>query len=267
MSFLRLKIALLVVAITFLATSLHAMKRDEGEVATATAQQLSDMLSEGRLPKNVIFDLTSVLFGSKRKKDSTKESTSTLLFRFLSTLDYTAKTTGDYLYREKPIPAVFVDFQAGVITHEDVLKLCEVAYNDEIDENLKKVIRTLFGKPGGIARMFTPIDPMIAFLQEIAEVGGDDEEAAHQLYLLSNLDSGTLEVLREKYPDVFDLFTGIVISGQESVNCLKPDEKMYQHLLDTYNLDPEECFFIDDQEENITAAYALNINGVQYVAE
>lgn len=82
----------------------------------------------------------------------------------------------------------------------------------------------------------------------------------HNVYALSNWDTESFELLKKKHPELFDLFDGIIISGD--VNALKPHATIYQALLTRYNLDPEHCWFIDDQKENILAAQQLGINAV-----
>ena len=78
-------------------------------------------------------------------------------------------------------------------------------------------------------------------------------------YVLSNLHSDWYEKLQHKH-DFFKKFDGIVISGH--VNSTKPHPVIYQHLLTTYALTPEECLFIDDREDNIVAGKALGIDGI-----
>ena len=46
--------------------------------------------------------------------------------------------------------------------------------------------------------------------------------------------------------DFFKLCTGIVISAREGVK--KPDKRIFDILLSRYNLKPEECIFIDDDD-------------------
>ena len=43
----------------------------------------------------------------------------------------------------------------------------------------------------------------------------------------------------------------------------KPDPRIYQALLDKYQLQAEECVFIDDRLENVQAAFALGFAGIQ----
>ncbi len=74
----------------------------------------------------------------------------------------------------------------------------------------------------------------------------------HQVYILSNWDPESFELLKKQRPEFFALFDGIVISG--NAGSCKPSKKIYKTLLKKYNLNPRDCWFIDDQKENIVAA-------------
>lgn len=77
------------------------------------------------------------------------------------------------------------------------------------------------------------------------------------LYLLSNASVYFAEHLGEY--EVLQGFAGIVISGK--LKLVKPEPGIYAHLLEQYALRPEECFFIDDLEENIEAARRCGMEG------
>lgn len=82
----------------------------------------------------------------------------------------------------------------------------------------------------------------------------------HRVYILSNWDSESFELMCRKYPALFLLFDGIMISG--NVRCAKPDPAIFSHFLTTFDLNPAECIFIDDQQENVRAARTLGIKAV-----
>ncbi len=44
----------------------------------------------------------------------------------------------------------------------------------------------------------------------------------------------------------------------------KPDPEMYKQFLDIYDLNPEECLFIDDSEENVVVARKLGFKGIVF---
>ncbi|QCX53712.1 HAD family phosphatase [Elizabethkingia sp. JS20170427COW] len=73
-------------------------------------------------------------------------------------------------------------------------------------------------------------------------------------YGLTNWSAETFPYAYEHYP-FFKLFKGIVVSGEEKL--IKPDEAIYKVFLSRYELNANECLFIDDNLHNIEAAQKL----------
>lgn len=48
---------------------------------------------------------------------------------------------------------------------------------------------------------------------------------------------------------------------------VKPDPGIYLYLFQTYGLKPEECFFIDDLEDNIEAGRKLGMDGIVFTGD
>jgi HAD superfamily hydrolase (TIGR01509 family) len=86
------------------------------------------------------------------------------------------------------------------------------------------------------------------------------KQQGHDVFIISNWDTESFRLLQQLYADLFDQTDGIVLSGNE--NELKPSTTIYQILLDRYHLDPHDCWFIDDQKENVIAAQKLGIHGI-----
>ena len=42
---------------------------------------------------------------------------------------------------------------------------------------------------------------------------------------------------------------------------MKPQKEMYAHLFERFHLKPEECFFVDDLQNNIDGARAVGMDG------
>lgn len=83
-------------------------------------------------------------------------------------------------------------------------------------------------------------------------------QANYSLFALTDNTHEILAHLKERY-DFWDLFEGIVSSAE--VGHVKPEPEIYQHLLETYHLKPEETLFIDDLEKNITGAKQMGMDG------
>ena len=70
------------------------------------------------------------------------------------------------------------------------------------------------------------------------------------VYVLSNAHKSFYSY----FPRYFDLdfFDGVVVSSD--VHTVKPDIKIYNHLLEKYSLKAEECLFIDNRQDNVDGA-------------
>lgn len=76
------------------------------------------------------------------------------------------------------------------------------------------------------------------------------------LALLSNDVAEWSRYLREKYR-LNDLFDKIVISGD--YGTLKPDIKLFEHILQSLCVNASDCYFIDDRVKNLKAAAQLGM--------
>jgi len=101
-----------------------------------------------------------------------------------------------------------------------------------------------------------PIEGTESIVRELKEKG-------YALYALSNFSAETFPLTKKRF-DVFNLFDGIVLSGEEKIN--KPDPEIYRRLLTRYGLKAEECLFIDDNLENIKAAQKLGFQTIHFTA-
>ena len=80
--------------------------------------------------------------------------------------------------------------------------------------------------------------------KEVVDLAKELHSKGYKLYVLSNMANLTFEYFKSN--DFFPLCEGIVISAQEHIK--KPDEKVFNILLQRYNLKAEECVFIDDDD-------------------
>lgn len=83
----------------------------------------------------------------------------------------------------------------------------------------------------------------------------------YRLGLLSNTNPWHFDrVIR--HTAVFPLFDAVSLSFQ--VGAMKPDPRIYQDMLHKLDLPPAECVFIDDLQENVTAAHNLGLAAILY---
>jgi putative hydrolase of the HAD superfamily len=82
-----------------------------------------------------------------------------------------------------------------------------------------------------------------------------------QLYCLSNMPASIYAHLRIRHA-FWDLFSGIVISGE--VQMIKPEPEVFAHLLQRFDLRPQQSVFVDDLPVNIQAATRAGLHTVLF---
>jgi 2-haloacid dehalogenase len=98
------------------------------------------------------------------------------------------------------------------------------------------------------------IGPTVEVLAELRAAG-------IPLYALSNWSAETFPAALPRYP-FLGWFDGIVVSGD--VRAVKPDRRIYDALLERYDLQRDSILFIDDVAPNVAAARSLGIRSIQF---
>jgi len=179
------------------------------------------------LIKNIIFDLGNVLLSFKPDE---------FLLRYIDDLkrinSFVSKVTRNQIWWQ---------LDRGTISIEKVKALLFNQYPEERD------LLILFFDHW--MEMLTPITKNIKILRELKENG-------YNIYVLSNFIKEAFEFI-EIQNDFFSLLDGRIISSEERV--IKPEKKIYEVLLERYNLIPEECVFMDDIQGFLKPAKELGM--------
>ena len=85
-------------------------------------------------------------------------------------------------------------------------------------------------------------------------------EAGYHIYVLSNACNHFYDYFPKHYD--MNFFDGVMVSSD--VHLIKPDTRIYELLCETYDLNPEECVFIDDRPENVEAAKRVGMKGIVF---
>ena len=132
----------------------------------------------------------------------------------------------------------------------------------DYNENIENVVRRVPARLEDTVRSFfrgwpehiIPIRQTADFIREL-------KDRKIPIYLLSNAPTYFAEWAQRI--DTLRLFDGIVFSAP--LKMAKPEPAIYQYLFQTYDLKPEECFFIDDLEKNIRAAKEAGVDGIIFI--
>ena len=141
------------------------------------------------------------------------------------------------------------ELDKGTVDYDEYIEECLTA----LPERLADPTRAFFKD---WPRYITPKEETLRFIDELVERNVP-------VYLLSNAPTYFAE--RARQYEVLKKFSGVVFSAP--LKTAKPDSAIYQYLFRTYSLKPEECFFIDDLEQNIEAGKSLGMDGIIFTGD
>lgn len=136
------------------------------------------------------------------------------------------------------------EYDKGLISDEEILQ-CFVDSDPEIEADIR---RCFVNVKGIVSRN----DYAIPWIKELKERG-------YKVLYLSNF-SRKAEIECAEALDFIPYTDGGILSYKEHV--IKPMPKIYELLIDRYNLSPKECVFLDDTEINLTGASAFGIHTI-----
>lgn len=181
--------------------------------------------------KNIIFDMGGVLIDYNPEK---------------TVREHFSKEHGEIFLREILRNQIWNDKDRGII------------FPDEIMEKKRSVIPAeIFDKASEMVHNFYPYMPPF---EKMCELVKELKEKGYGIYLLSNASSDFHE--RRSGIPALQHFDGVIISADYKL--LKPEKAIYETLFDKFSLNPSECFFIDDVQQNIDGARAAGMDGHCY---
>lgn len=180
--------------------------------------------------KNIIFDIGSVLIGY-RWRDMCLEA---------GWDEEKAEKIGGGFF-DSPL---WPDFDAGLVSTEELIKNI-VREDPDLEEDARWFI-------GSGKKMVVERPKIWNLMRKLKEKG-------YGIYVLSNYSEELFTLHTERLP-FWELVDGGVISYQ--IHQIKPDPPIYRHLMEKYQLKPEECIFFDDRAENTESARKLGMQAV-----
>ena len=163
-----------------------------------------------------------------------------------------------------------------VESKEDILLVSEVVFDrifwDKLDEGTiadEEVIEGICSRlperlHDAAKKVFENWYYHMPLTDGMAELLGKLKSDGKRLYLLSNISITFAENYHRntELKAVLDMFDGLVFSGRLGIT--KPNESIFRHLLDKYDLNADECVFIDDTAKNIKGAEKVGIKGILF---
>ena len=185
----------------------------------------------GDILKNLVFDMGNVLIEWNSEK-ILKAITEDIHLQ-------------DLLRKEVFETGLWVETDEGVKTREEVIEIATGKLGEDYRNEITQLLRYWYK----YVDVFTKVQDRIIELSK----------SGYSIYILSNTAFTFYDLVKEGYLPATSVAKGMVLSCEEKV--LKPDEKIYNILLERYNLDPHDTMFFDDLPENIWGAARCGING------
>ncbi|NLP35451.1 MAG: HAD family phosphatase [Clostridiales bacterium] len=118
------------------------------------------------------------------------------------------------------------------------------------EPSVEKEIRKLFEDASQLVQEYSYSSE---FIQRLKANG-------YKVYLLSNYASFSFQYAKENFTFIKHVDGGII---SYQVKCNKPEAKIYQLLIDKYNIKPEEAVFLDDLLVNLEGAKPFGFHTIQ----
>lgn len=146
-----------------------------------------------------------------------------------------------------------------LLEHSDWIELDRGTITTE--EVVQRTIKRSGLKQELIEDIFTNASNVLSLKSDTVKIIEDISGTEHKLYVLSNMHDQYARSLTADF-NFWHHFDGIVFSCD--VKMVKPERDIYHHILDKYNLTPENTIFIDDTMPNINTACDIGIDGLLF---
>lgn len=185
--------------------------------------------------RNVLFDMGNVLLYFDRQL-------------FLNRLDV-SEAEKQLLMRRVFLSTEWVQMDRGTLDEPEAeRKMCA-----DLPRHLHSAVHALVSKWD---EPILPIPGMFELVEDLKEKG-------YGIYLLSNASHRQHEYWKKV--TVSPLFDGTIISADEGV--MKPGAEYFLRALKRFGLNPNECFFVDDQPANVEGAAFCGIPGTVFFGD
>ena len=185
----------------------------------------------GGMIKNFIFDMGGVLIEWSP-------------IEFIKRLGVNDKDI-DLIYESTVKKPYWHEYDLGQINKEELYQKCL----NHLPVRLHKIAKEFIGNWSSVSK---EIEGMNEYCLSLKQKG-------YKLYMLTNAGKNQVYYIRN-YP--YKYFDGKCVSAHYGVG--KPDKEFYEILLKKYNLNRDECIFVDDVLENVLGAEKIGIKAIQF---
>jgi HAD superfamily hydrolase (TIGR01509 family) len=232
-------------------------------------EQVSIPAAADACKKSIIFDLDGVLcktndlqafyeigmplllqYIALHGKPSTKK-----IFQALQNAP--AVTTFDTYNDGLRLPQIMVDWQCNAQELRDIqdemVKHILSSKLSIVEKNFLVSTISMMTTPDKFIRTRQPMPEGIELARTLKQLG-------YKLYILSNWDPTSFPLMVQQFPEIFELFDGVMTSGKTGM--IKPNSDIFKACLQKFNIQKSQAIFIDDTIENIQTSEQLGITSI-----
>ncbi len=163
------------------------------------------------------------------------------------------------------VSSVFEDTDTQDLVRKEIIEHADWVELDRgsigLDRAIDRAAKRTGLPPGDIERLFNAVPPSLTPIEATIELIHELSKTNHSLFVLSNMHLSSIAYL-ERCHTFWGVFDGIVISSR--INKVKPETQIYEHLLNRFQLEPGDTVFIDDLQENLSAASSVGIQTIRF---
>jgi putative hydrolase of the HAD superfamily len=197
-----------------------------------TLDRVNGYINQDSEPFNIVFDLGGVLLTWKPEQ----------IIKSIFKDREIQKIVMDEIFRHSD----WVELDRGTLDRDIAIERAAFRtglHTSEIKKLMELVPYSLIPKP------------------EIVDLVRSVKKNGNRVFVLSNMHIDSIDFIEQKYP-IWEVFDGMVISSR--IQMVKPELKIYQHLLEKFDLIIEKTIFIDDIPENLEAASMLGMRIIKF---
>lgn len=221
-------------------------------------------------PAKVFIDLGDVIIKTSKSKSFMSMFSDTVKFIFSGFSPLNLKEDFESflsdVYGKDPVsglPLVYRWWLEGKISNDNLV----IDFQAKIEKsNLPQAKKQLYKK---IAEFYgkEKLIELTKISKEAVKTIKQLQDNGHEIFIVSNWDKDSFQDLYKKFKDFFITLNSnnIIISGQ--IGLIKPDKEIFDHIKTKFKLTSSqmnECWFIDDRQENISSAAKEGFNTIKH---
>ncbi len=138
----------------------------------------------------------------------------------------------------------------GMLSREEMYESVAKRIPEQYHEELKKCVY-------GWDICMEPLEKSVKLCEDVRKWG-------YHTYVLSNASADEFYQYFPKFSPL-EAFDGVMVSS--NVHLIKPDVRIYEYFLEKYQLNPEECLFLDDREDNVEGARKAGMQAMVFTED